>query len=287
MTLRDNITGVQHLGIPVTDLKKTIDFYRDNLGFELIHQKTVFNPGKIDAAFLKQGDMVLECYQLSGEELEEVAGRKDGLLDHFAIAAPNLDEEYEKACAKGMQLHASSTDGIKDYPALGRNGVRGVNFVGPDNEIIELCQDNNVLKKAGNGLQGWAHLAVKVLDLQESRNFYEKIGFEISETGYADTPEGKMEILFMVLKGFMLELIQPVGRSMEELRARGTGHIDHIALDVQDVEDAFAEAQKCGFQSLDAAVQELPFFEHGVRFFTISGPGGEKIEFNQIIKQGK
>ncbi|MDO5540925.1 MAG: VOC family protein [Eubacteriales bacterium] len=284
MILKDNITGVQHLGIPVADLKKTIAFYKDNLGFELIHQKTVFNPGKIDAAFLKQGDMVLECYQLSGEELEEVAGRKDGLLDHFAIAAPNLDEECEKARVKGVRLHASSLDGIKDYPTLGRNGVRGVNFVGPNKEVIELCQDNNVPQKAENGLQGWSHLAIKVLDLQESRRFYEKIGFEVSDTGYVDTPEGRMEILFMVLKGFMLELIQPVGSGMEELRTRGAGHIDHIALDVQDIEDAFAEAERCGFRSLDAAVQELPFFEHGVRFFTICGPGGEKVEFNQIVK---
>ena len=34
---------------------------------------------------------------------------------------------------------------------------------------------------------------------------------------------------------------------------------------------------------LDSEINSLPFFEKGVRFFTILGPNAEKIEFNQII----
>ena len=30
-------------------------------------------------------------------------------------------------------------------------------------------------------------------------------------------------------------------------------------------------------------LQELPFFERGVRFFVITGPNGERVEFNQYL----
>lgn len=39
-----------------------------------------------------------------------------------------------------------------------------------------------------------------------------------------------------------------------------------------------------GLRIDDTSVSFLPFFENGVRFFTIIGPNSEKIEFNQIVR---
>lgn len=38
-----------------------------------------------------------------------------------------------------------------------------------------------------------------------------------------------------------------------------------------------------GFSMLDTKIQFLPFWEHGVKFFTVLGPNEEKVEFSQHL----
>lgn len=56
--------------------------------------------------------------------------------------------------------------------------------------------------------------------------------------------------------------------------------LQHIGL---DIEAAFSEAKKNDFTLLDNEVNELPFWDNGVRFFTILGPNNEKVEFSQYL----
>ena len=58
------------------------------------------------------------------------------------------------------------------------------------------------------------------------------------------------------------------------------GAIDHIAIDVKNIDDLFLAVKEAGiFKMLDQQVNGLPFWENGVKFFTIEGPNKEKIEF--------
>ena len=115
-------------------------------------------------------------------------------------------------------------------------------------------------------------------------SFYAELGFSMTGNGYLDTESGRIYIAFMTCKGFTLELIQMVGTAVNDPDTWKTGKIDHIALNVENVQDAFVEARSCGYELLDFGVKELPLFEKGCRFFTIKGPNGEKIEFNQVNK---
>ena len=58
---------------------------------------------------------------------------------------------------------------------------------------------------------------------------------------------------------------------------------DHFAIyddDVKNIEELFNVVKEAGtFKMLDQQVNGLPFWEHGVKFFTIEGPNKEKIEF--------
>ena len=50
--------------------------------------------------------------------------------------------------------------------------------------------------------------------------------------------------------------------------------------DVKNIEDLFQVVKEAGtFKMLDQQVNGLPFWENGVKFFTIEGPNKEKIEF--------
>lgn len=57
------------------------------------------------------------------------------------------------------------------------------------------------------------------------------------------------------------------------------GAIDHIAIDVKNIGELFDVVKAGNFKMLDTQVNGLPFWENGVKFFTIEGPNKEKIEF--------
>jgi catechol 2,3-dioxygenase-like lactoylglutathione lyase family enzyme len=133
-------------------------------------------------------------------------------------------------------------------------------------------------------LQGFQHLGLPVTNLERSTAFYQNFGFvEVMRT---DLPRQNEPVRVAMLEkdGFTIELYQLPGDKRKEISARHDGHIDHIALNVLDIEKAFAEIKAAGFEILepDAPVY-LPFWKRGVKYFPVRGPDGEKVEFNQIL----
>lgn len=279
--LRDLINGVQHLGIPVCEIGPAAAWYEQKLGFEKIQETSVFYPVRLEILFLRLFDLIVELYRPAAHLLPAVAKRGTGVIDHFAIDAPDFQTCARGVYMRGAMLHASTPKGCVLYDHIGEKGVRGVNFAGPNGEVVELCHDYNRYYGSETGLRGWSHLAIKVSDLKASLPFYEKLGFDKTMTGYLDTPNGRMQIVFVTNHGFTLELIQVTEADRKELKNRGEGRLDHIALDVKDARAAFFLCRSQGFAVADTTLNELPLFEHGVRYFTILGPDGERIELNE------
>jgi len=57
--------------------------------------------------------------------------------------------------------------------------------------------------------------------------------------------------------------------------------VDHIAINVTDVEEARRIADAMQLEVIEEG--QLPFFENGVKYFTVLGPNREKLEFNQYL----
>ena len=55
----------------------------------------------------------------------------------------------------------------------------------------------------------------------------------------------------------------------------------HIHTDAKDIEKVYAMINQAGLNSTQDTVHFLPFWENGVKFFTIEGPNKERIEFCQ------
>ena len=55
------------------------------------------------------------------------------------------------------------------------------------------------------------------------------------------------------------------------------------ALDVKDIEEIYQYINQAGLNTTQDSIHFLPFWENGVRFFTIEGPNKEKIEFSQYL----
>lgn len=134
-------------------------------------------------------------------------------------------------------------------------------------------------------LKGLQHLGLPVTDLERSKAFYSRLGFEEAMRTDLHRETGEVHVSMMQHDGFTIELYQLPEQERQEIAKRSDGHIDHIALDVMDIEQAYAEICAAGLEVLeDGAPIYLPFWEHGVRYFTVQGPDGEKVEFNQILK---
>lgn len=133
-----------------------------------------------------------------------------------------------------------------------------------------------------NGLQ---HLGIPVTNLKKTVDFYSRFGFEKVMTAQVPVKDDAVRVAMMKKDSLIIEFYQLTGDELQELRSRKDGHIDHISLDVRDIDKAFAELKDAGFKTIEDAPVFLDFWENGCKYFAIRGPDAEKIEFNQIITE--
>lgn len=127
------------------------------------------------------------------------------------------------------------------------------------------------------------HTGIPVTNLQASEIFYKTLGFENVMASGFEHNGGKGSMAMMQQGQMIIELYQMPPKELEEIRNRSNGHIDHIAFDVSDIDEAFTQLKEAGFNVIEAAPVFLPFWKNGCRYFNITGPDGERLEFNQIL----
>ena len=124
-------------------------------------------------------------------------------------------------------------------------------------------------------ITGVQHVAVPTNDLEKTIEFYHSLGFTTALETYNEA--AKHRAVFLQLGNLIIE-------SYENGCAVGhPGAIDHIALNTTDIEATYALAKKLNLHMLNEGIRFLPFWENGIRFFTIEGPNAEKIEFCQKL----
>jgi len=285
MLLEKNLRSVQHLGIPVVDYEKAKNWYKQILEFNIANEYTLPADGdEIKVAFMEKGDITIELYRLVSDGLGEIHTRSHGHIDHFTIDVLDIDQALAEVKSKGAKLDSSTPEGPLELNTFWSKGVRYVFLQGPQGEKIELNQrlDLSPVRRINN-LNGWAHLGIPTTNIIASNDFYHQFGFKEIMRAAIPTEEEAIQVLMLEKDGFILEIYQMVGLDLEEVRARCDGHIDHIALDVNNVEEAFRELTNAGFNPLEETPVFLPFHEKGVKYFNVRGPDGEKIEFNEKI----
>lgn len=125
----------------------------------------------------------------------------------------------------------------------------------------------------GARVTGLQHIGLPTNDMAATVAFYQSLGFTVAHQ--ADN-EGE-KVCFLTLAGVCIE-------AYENGKAVGkAGAIDHIALDVDDIEAAWDAVRAAGYQTREPAIRTLPFWERGVSFFNIQGPNGETVELGQIL----
>lgn len=128
------------------------------------------------------------------------------------------------------------------------------------------------------------HIGIPVTNIKVSEAFYERLGFKnVMATTFAYNG-GTGNVVMMQQHEMIIELYQMPEAELKEIRERKNGHIDHIAFDVDDIDTAFVTLKENGFIILEDKPVFLSFWKKGCKYFNITGPDGERLEFNEILK---
>ena len=140
------ITRVNHTGISVSDMERSLGFYRDLLGMELIFDSDVPANEPLShvvgmpnasgrVAWLRAGDTMIELWQWdspNGRPLPDDYVPADKGVTHYAFEVDDVDALYEKVVAAGYHANIEPQD----------LGLHKTTYIkGPDNEIIEILED--------------------------------------------------------------------------------------------------------------------------------------------------
>ncbi len=130
------LKAIQHIGIPVTNIKVSESFYH-NLGFENVMQSGfMHNNEEGICIMMRQGNIVIELYQMPLEELAAIAVRKDGHIDHVAFDVDDIDATFSVLSAAGYHIIESAPMQLNFW----KNGCKYFNMLGPDGERLEFNQ---------------------------------------------------------------------------------------------------------------------------------------------------
>lgn len=142
--------GVQrlsHVGLCVSDLTRSITFYRDLLGFRPVSQLQI--GGEITARLLMLPDVELQAMYLErdGVRLEllhyavpgvlPAAGRRrlnQVGLTHLSFRVDDLPRVLDRLRTAGVEIHEESRIDVPDF------GAAAVFVTDPDGTLIELVQ---------------------------------------------------------------------------------------------------------------------------------------------------
>lgn len=127
---------LQHVGIPVTDVGISEAFY-EQLGFSKAMQSPFQDDGKTGTCvMMKNGEVIIELYQLPEQKLKEIRERKDGHIDHITFDVDDIDSAF--TALKNGSLHVIEEEPV--FLPFWENGCKYFNVLGPDGERLEFNQ---------------------------------------------------------------------------------------------------------------------------------------------------
>ena len=117
------------------------------------------------------------------------------------------------------------------------------------------------LKTYTTGIQ---HIGIPTNDIEKTIAFYQKLGFEIALQTVNEEADEK--VAFLELETLVIETYE-----------------NKAAINVKDIEEVYRYIEAEKMNTTKDTIHFLPFWDNGVRFFTIEGPNKEKVEFSQYL----
>lgn len=138
------IRGIHHTAISTGDIERSIAFYEGLFGFEVVMRfdwdtdstwadaVTGLRGSSARVAMLKHGNAFIEIFQYASPQPKVSEPNRpvcDHGITHIAMLVDDVDAEYERLKAAGMEFHCAPPDGLR--ATYGRD---------PDGNVVEIMQ---------------------------------------------------------------------------------------------------------------------------------------------------
>jgi len=140
------IGNLNHVGVSVIELEKSVQFYTEVMGMEIEYQtyhkgdeisKVVnVDDAELKICVVKKGSHKLELIDYGKKSRNEIGYLNQTIpgLIHISFVVTDIDQEYKRIKSMGYDFNSP--------PMVTRqNGPKICYFKGPDNVIIELYEE--------------------------------------------------------------------------------------------------------------------------------------------------
>jgi predicted enzyme related to lactoylglutathione lyase len=156
------IYELNHFGIVVRDLERSLAFYQDQLGAKIVFQRFVEST-KTDVVYLQISGGLIELLHPAQPRPDENFG-----VTHIAFLTDDLDADFDRLVAEGAEPLA--------HPKVAGTGVGRLGFVGdPNGARVELLQRDVAMRPSVLDhpvVKSFDHYAVEADDLAAAEDFY-------------------------------------------------------------------------------------------------------------------
>lgn len=131
------INHIQHIGIPVTDIRVSQAFY-EKLGFQNVMPSAFDINGEKGGivGMMKRSSMIIELYQMPKSLLPDIRKRGDGHIDHIAFDVDDIDTAFQTLKKAGFTV----LEPEPVFLSFWTKGCKYFNIAGPDGERLEFNQ---------------------------------------------------------------------------------------------------------------------------------------------------
>ena len=307
------INGIQQIGIGVSNIKEVFNWYRKNLGFDIL----VFEdeaPAKLMTQYTNdvvENRLAFLALNMTGGGGLEIWQFKDRvsqppktrvLLGDLGINVMKI--RSRKITKTYFDLQELKLDLQSDLEKQNNFFVSD-----PWNNLIQIVQDTYCFHKTKYSCGGVLGAIIGVMDMNTSIRFYQKLlGYDLvadDRTGifedFSSLPGGENKLRRVLLKhserqvgGFgelygpsEIELIQVLDRRPEKIyknRLWGDLGYIHLCFDINGMDALKAEAKSSGYQFTVDSADSFDMGDAAGRFGYIEDPDGTLIELVETHK---
>jgi catechol 2,3-dioxygenase-like lactoylglutathione lyase family enzyme len=274
------ILDLHHVDILTDDMEKSLEFYQEVLGMQLVFHN---DEGGTELAFLADRAKTKFYVELVGPPFigfQDPLFKEHGpLMDHFSFLVEDADAWYEKLRSEGVDFITKPEEflGFKEFFFYDASGTIAEIMMLQDPSFIIAPPDGATLSDGVD--YRLHHISITCRDVPELETFYlEKLGMR---TVYENRDEGYIFLADPELinnksrEAPTLELMRPPGlweREQAYLAKRGPG-LDHLCFTVDDVDEAYKDLVSKG---VNFDIEPMDYEDNRIAFF--KDPNGVDIE---------
>lgn len=219
------IHELNHFGIVVRDLEKSLKFYQGLMGAEIVYRGYI-PPSKTDVVYLQISGGLIELLHPAEPKPEETFG-----ITHVGFMSDSLDADYERLVGLGYKALVA--------PKVAGSGVGRLAFLSDPNgariELIERDLDMRPRPLQHPIIKSFDHYSVLANDLEGALRLYrDAMGMTVLKTMTVPYPDNPLTMVYLNWGYDVLELLH---RPKPDLVSPIFGH---FALRVDSVDEALA-----------------------------------------------